>query len=303
MQTLEEIYNAIIAEKQSNAVLNGLLPTYNLAGITPDNPLYLLLQGISSQSKVSIWNLFLYYNAVGIFNQQQLNAIAKSEIEEAAKANEAGTLKWYADQVLKFQFGYNLIWNSNNYTYLYSDTVSQAAIDARIISKVSVTEVFVSNFNGVAVKVAKAVGGVLAPLDDTPGGELDTLKYYINRVKFAGINTSVLSLAADLIRLNLKVFYDGILDLNTIESAVEAAIKQYLNDILFDSWFITNKLIDALQLISGVLDVYVLNSEFKPASAGSFTPVLNRYKPEAGYFELVPVGTIGTDTQIEYEAE
>jgi hypothetical protein len=58
--TTEEIFNEIVAEKQSFASLSDLMPQYNLAPPTPDNPFKKLLNDVASGSIVAVWRLMIY---------------------------------------------------------------------------------------------------------------------------------------------------------------------------------------------------------------------------------------------------
>jgi hypothetical protein len=297
---VELIYNEIIAEKQTLNSLNGLLPSYNL---TPpaENAFVKLLNEIATLSKVGSWRLTAYIVAVTINLFEQLQDIFKAEIETIAAQAIAGTVNWYAAQVLRFQSGYALIFDNTNYRYFYSDTTSAAAVAARVVKKVAIQELITSQFNGIVIKVAKEQSpNVLEPLSNA---EVIELVSYINKVKFAGVQTSVISLAADLIRLNLTVYYDGVLDINDFKNSVEAAINNYLNGIDFDGIFYVNELVDALQAVPGLFDIELFNVSAKADTEPLFSNVSRLYNPASGYFELVAIGSGTNNTIINYVAQ
>lgn len=302
-RSTEEIYNSMVTEKQTYASLSALMPLYDLSGPTPDNPFRKLLDDINNNSKVGVWRGALLMVAFAIYSFEVFQDVFKAEIEQLAKESIAGNLAWYAAQVKKWQYGFALIWDSTTYRYFYSDTTSSAAIAARLVSKVSITEVLGPNTSAVIIKVAKLSGSNLVPLDSSPGTELESLTYYINRIKFAGVHTEVISLPADKVKFTLRRFYDGTLDLNDVKTEDEAVLKQFLKDIDFNGVLYLNDLIDTFQALSSSVEpsLMVVNCLAKADADPAFTAVTESYSPASGYFELVPIGpTAGVDTYIEY---
>lgn len=304
-RTVEVIYNSMVSEKQTFTQLTGLMPTYNLAGPNPDNPFRKLLDEINNNSSVGIWRQAMLLVAFAIHSFEKLQDIFKTDIEQLAKESIAGNVAWYAAQVKLWQFGYSLIWNNTTFRYYYSDTTSAAAIAARLVAKVSVVELFGPDTSAVHIKVAKDNNGTLIPLDDSPGSELESLETYVNRIKFAGVHTTVISLPADKVKLSLRRFYDGTLDLDTVKAEDETAIKDFLKNIDFNGTLYLNDLIDAFQALSSSKEpsLMVVSCLCRADAEPAFTAVTESYNPASGYFELVPIGnTPGVDTYIEYIA-
>lgn len=301
-RTVEEIYNSMVAEKQTYSQLSGLLPTYSLSGPSVDNPFRKLLDDINNNSSMGIWRGLLLIVAFAIHSFETFQDIFKAEVEQLAAESIAGNAAWYAAQVKLWQYGYALIFNNTTYRYSYTDSTSSAAIAARLVAKVSIEEVYGPDTSAVLIKVAKDNNGTLVPLDNTPGTELESLETYINRIKFAGVHTTVVSLASDKIKLHLRRFYDGTLDLNTVKTADETALKQFLKDIDFNGVLYLNDLIDAFQGLSSSKDpaCMVVSCYCRADAEPAFTAVTESYQPVSGYFELVPIGTTGADTVIDY---
>ena len=308
-RSAEDIYNSMVTEKQTFASLGGLLPLYNLGGITPDNPFSKYIQQVNSGSFVAIWILVLWVVANAQHSLEVLWDKLVIEMNGIAAQSISGTLGWYAAQMQAFQFGFALIWDSATYRYFYADTTSAAAVAARIIYKVSVQEVANQTFDGVVFKLAKNIGTtaapILAPLDNSPGSELTSATTYVNRIKFAGVQTSVISLPADQLRLDINFYYDGTLDLTVFEPVVIAAIQAYLAAIPFTGVFEINDFIDAMQAIPGAIDpaVFINVAEAKAASDPGFTTITESYNPASGYFNLVAVGLTPGNTIINFIAK
>lgn len=289
-----QIYNDLVTQKQSASELASLTPQYS----TPDNPYLILLAELSSSSKVSIWRLWLFVIACGHYTLEVMMDVFRVEAEDIARRNIFGTQPWYADKVLKFQYGYSPVWNNSTFTYDYTDTTSTSAVASRVVSKVSVIEATNMAFNSVLIKAAKEPTlGTLAPLT---GAEVTSLNTYINRIKPPGIKTTVQSYPADLLRLKLKLWYDGVLDVPAFQTRFETALKQFLKDIPFDGILRLDDLIIAIRAVSGVVNVQLQLVEAKASYDPSFTSVTQERNPASGYFELVPIGFTPSDTQIEF---
>lgn len=293
-RSVEEIFNQMVSEKQSLSALDPYLPEYNLP---TDNPYQLLLNELSSWSKVSIWRLWIFMVALAHHQFEVLMDYFKAEQDQVAAQSIAGNLPWYRDQALKFQSGHSLTFNPNTYRYSY-------LIDdpgSRIIAKCAVVEENNLNVNGIVIKVAKLSSGNLVPLSAPEKIEFNT---YINRIKFAGVQSVVISEQPDQIRLELDVFYDGTLDLTEFKTRFEASISDYLNNgIDFDGNFIKNKLIDKFQSVDGFIDCDLNLVEAKADYLPSFTTVDRIYSPYSGYFTLIGIGSGPSDTQINYIAQ
>jgi hypothetical protein len=299
-RTIEEIYNGLIAKKQSFTQLADLSPQY----LPGDNPYQMQLDDLSTSSQVGIWRLFLYLIACGHYTMEVIMDVFKSEAEDISRRNIFGTEAWYYDKMFAFQYGYLPIWNSADYTYAYSDTTSPTAVDARIIKKVSVKEEKTSAYNTVLIKLAKeSAPNVLIPLDP---GELTAADSYIDRLKPPGIKTQLISLPADEMRQNLTIKYDGTLDVADFETKVVETIETYLkafsgND--FDGTFNVDDFVVYMKKnVQGLINIFVNEIAVKAYYDLSFSIMTNSYNPASGYFSLVPIGITGSDSQITYIA-
>lgn len=275
-RSIKEIYDQMAAEKASLTSLNGLLPTENTGAYVN------LLAQLSSNSKVAMWRLFMYIVAAGHFIHETMWDYAKQEMELLAQKSIAGNLAWYRAEVFKWQFGHLLLWNPVNFRYYYADTTSQNAIDSRLCKRVACVEVINVDFKGIKIKLAKESGGTLAPLTQN---ELDSLQAYIDRIKFAGVETDVISQPADSLLTNIKIYYQGTLDSADFQTAAKDTIKSYISNLDFNGMFFSSKMVDALQAMSGVVDVVIVNNQAK-SYLGSYIGFVKDYEPESGWMQL-----------------
>lgn len=273
---IQEIYDEMANEKVNLSSLNGLLPNTTIGAYAQ------LLSQMSSNSKVAIWRLIMYVVAVAQYKLEMLWDYAKQEMEIIAQKSIAGNLQWYRNEVMKWQFDFLLLWNGATFRYYYSDTTSQAAVNSRLAKRVACEEIFTSDFRGVKIKVAKETNGVLEPLSQN---EIGSLQAYVDRVKFAGVETDIISQPSDKLLLNIKIYYQGTLDDASLTNLVKEGIKNYIKNLDFDGLFYLSRMIDELQKIAGMVDVVVVSSQAK-TYVGSYQSFVKDYSPESGWLEI-----------------
>jgi hypothetical protein len=185
-------------------------------------------------AKVSIESLIFYIVAVAHATLRFLFESFKTEVENRIKAAVPGTIAWYHNLVMSWQY------NEQN-----------------IIKYCSVSE----QFPFLRIKVNTEGHGVIAQESD----EMVALRSYLARNKFAGTQIRLTSEPPELITIDMKVWLsaarytsDGNL-IGTDERPVEDAIKNYLAGILYSGTFYKSKLVDAVQAVEGVSDVELLS--------------------------------------------
>lgn len=272
-RSTQYFYDLLIAEKQQFSSLNGLTP------ISDTNQQ--LLNDLSSNNKVSIWRLFLWIFAYGLHIIDNLFDHHKNEIETIMNSKIPGTIQWLRNEILKFQYGYNLTWIDNKYQYTQIDE------NAQIIKYCSVCQVG----NQVRIKVAKDNNGTPQPLNID---EYNALVNYVEQIKFAGTNSIITSTQPDKLKLQITVKYNpqvlnanGELLNNPAIKPVENAIKNYLKSLTFDGKVIKNTLIDYIQKADGVVDLILTELS---ATYGNlpYQPILDEYQTDAGYIIVDP---------------
>jgi len=257
-RTISEIKNIIITAKNNEAVLTGL----------------------NSNSSTSIFNLWAYIVAVAIWTLEVLFDNHKKEVDNKINSMIPGTIRWYHSIALKFQYGDILEWVIDKYTYPLKD------INKQIVKRVAVKEVA----GQLRIKVCKETAGVPEALSTQ---ELYSFKSYMNKVKFAGTNISIISYGACEVDVRLNLLYNPLL-LNSNGTTIingtpviKNAIDEYLKNIVYGGELNKTKLIDALQKVEGVDDVYIELLRVKEDGAALFSNVLTQnYESISGYFIL-----------------
>jgi hypothetical protein len=275
---LQEIYDEIIAEKETLTSLSDLVPS----GTRYTN----LLAELSTASKVAIWRLWAYVVATAIFAHESLFDSFASEVETASQEAIWGTAQWYHQNTLKFQYGYTLVFDGQKYGYTSDDP------SAKIIAFAAVQE----RVDGLLVlKVAKAGP---SPLTST---ELAAFQAYAEQTKFAGTRLSCVSFPADSLKLYYTVYYDPILPLTTVSQRVENAINEYLKALPFNGKFRINLMTDKLQDIDGIIDPVFTSAEAK-YGALPYQGFVNEYLSNAGYLKIDPAFPLSSTIQyLPYE--
>lgn len=272
----QEIYQTILDEKAKYSSLNGLTNTASTA----------------------IWKTIFYVIAVVIATYEQLQDVFKNELLSSADNLQVGTRIWYAQQMLNYQEGYELIYNRLNgrLEYPITDEVSKIIVGATCINE----------SDTVVLKVCKSSGSTLTNLDST---QISSVNYYINDFKFAGTNTRLISLPGDLLKLKLKVKVNqtkinvqGQSLLDITKYPVEDAINTFLYKIgteTFDNEFKIVDLIDSIQSVDGVTNVVITEAQSKPESEIIYINILlsefETYQPNAGYLQIDPSQPLRTN--------
>lgn len=197
-------------------------------------------------SAVSILNLIIYIVAMAARTMEWLHDQFRAEVEERIAMAFPGTISWYWNKIMQFQFGDDL---NEDATY------DEIHPDLQIIKHCAVFEVD----NGIIVKVNK---GALT-YDQLTQTELDALTEYVRHIKFAGTVAYVYSFNPDELELEFNIWRDPMVldeDMNRItdgEPVITNAIVNYLNGIVYGGMLNKTKLIDAIQTVEGVVDVTI----------------------------------------------
>lgn len=272
-RTVQEIYDGLIAEKESLDNLSGLQPN-------PEE-FQTFLQDLTSTSKVALWRLFLYVVAFGHWLIETLFDRHVEEVTALKYKLITGTARWYQQKALEFQYGDSLTWNGSQYVY---DPVTPAN---QIVKRAAV----VVTGGIVRVKVAKLDGDGVTPIP-LSAGELVSFTTYMQTLAFAGVNILVISTDADDLIVNLKVYYNPLVLTPSGESIstpgtypVEDAVNGYISDLPFNGVFNLTQLIDRVQLAEGVVDP-VLEGAQARYGLNPFADVVDNYTSFAGHMKV-----------------
>lgn len=229
-------------------------------------------------SAVSVETCILYVVAACAALVENLFDWFTADVDERVNEDRYGRKGWYEKTALKFQMGYPLNEETGRY-----DTVVEEGNMALIVKHASAC----SNGFGVKLKVAKGETGSLSPLEPS---ELTAFETYINRLKPAGVPVTVVNRSADLLALDMAVYYDPLVftEVSALQK-VKETVTAYLQSIEFNGEFTVMTMVDRLQAVAGIDIVEVKGVrvkhegfDYKPIEYNDSYP----YIPESGYMEL-----------------
>lgn len=285
-RTVNEIFQAILAEKATQPTLNSLTTT-----VTDEQT---LLTELTTTSKVAVWVLWAYICAAAIAVHEQLWDVFQNTINNIVANNTYGTLRWWRTQLLLFQYGDALTFVNDRPAY---DPVDA---DNRIITAAAAVEAL----GVVTLKAAKGEPGAYTALSSP---EIDAVEEYIAQIVPAGVQWTLVSQAADELRLLATVYVDpqviSVSGTNVGQSIanpgtypVEDAINTYLAALPFNGLFNLSHAKDAVQAVPGVRDFEPTLVQRK-VSGGSFVGFTRTYQTAAGHMrEATGAGNTFSDT-------
>jgi hypothetical protein len=237
--------------------------------------LYPALNEMNSTSKVSVWGLIRDTIAYCIWLLYTYFDSFGKEVEERSKTGYFGTLPWWIDKAKEFQYGDTLEWI--DYVYRY------AAInpELQIVKQVAINPVD----RVLEVRAAKEVDGALTALEPD---EKTGFEAYMNEIKFPGVFITVISQPADLLVLDFKVYYNGMVEKSAIETSIKEKVTKYLNSVLFNGVFNICECIDVIQELAGVKSVFFIAGSGRGynVSLADAEAITESYKAYSGYMNI-----------------
>ena len=213
---------------------------------------YLELTELTNDSKMSIINAFTWVTAAAIYSFETLLDVFTTDIAKTFTQRINGTSAYYANAMLKWQYGDDLIINNEGTAFHYAteDTTK------RLITHVSYQEYYNEEFkdNILILKVATGEGSSLSQLSDE---ELIAARAYLNQIKFAGVKCNVVSRRGDVLVPRLTVYYDGAITKEELYDNIDTALIDFIVNMKFDSLVYSQKIIDAIQKVEHVTDVHI----------------------------------------------
>lgn len=213
---------------------------------------YLELTELTNDSKMSIINAFTWVTAAAIYSFETLLDVFTTDIAKTFTQRINGTSAYYANAMLKWQYGDDLIINDEGTAFHYAteDTTK------RLITYVSYQEYYNEEFkdNILILKVASGEGRSLSQLSDE---ELIAARAYLNQIKFAGVKCNVVSRRGDVLVPRLTVYYDGAITKEELYDNIDTALIDFIVNMKFDSLVYSQKIIDAIQKVEHVTDVHI----------------------------------------------
>lgn len=236
------------------------------------------LSGLSSISKVALWNVLFYVPALMIQLFEQLLDIFKKEIEDTVSNNYVGTPKWIRLKSLEFQYSATVpqIVEINSETYKIAYPVVDTSL--RIITRVTADTDLNREVN---IKIAKS-----EPPVQLSGPEETAYLDYLKEINVAGVEYNVINAVSDKLYLDAEIFYNGQY-ISVISDTVEAALNDYLAKIAFqdnnDGKIQVIEIAKAIKSVPGVIDLKIKDIWLRPHT----TPLVNAFKLVDNYSVVI----------------
>lgn len=243
-------------------------------------------------SVVSLESVLFECVAFAIWTLETLFDLHKSEVTDYIANMKPHTVRWYATKAKMFQYGFNLLADSDLYDN--TDKTDEEIQASKIVAYSAVVE----SDKQLVIKVAKDTGD-LAPLTVV---ELAAFKEYIARIKDAGVVTNIISEVADNLSLEIDLYYNPlVLNANgqrldgSSMTPVADAVRNYLKVLPFNGEFVLAYLTDALQGVDGVVIPHIRTAKYKYGGL-SWLDIVVKYTPYSGYLRIADT----VDLKINY---
>jgi len=245
------------------------------------------LNGPESASDYALWEDVIAY-IIWLF--EVLCDKFKAEVQTIVDSNVFGTLPWWQQKVLEFQYDAVNAQVVQEINFVAKYPVIDPTL--RIINRSSVRNVIENDRLLVSIKVAKLVSGSLVPLSDT---EMAAFVDYTLKIG-PPVRKKIVSLFPDRLKLSATIYYSGQYGVNLVKSNVAAAIANYC--LFISSGELAGEvklsvLEDYIQAVPGVTDVVITEARGRDqATSVNLSTVFNRvYDTAAGY--IIPEDTAG----------
>jgi hypothetical protein len=210
------------------------------------------LSEFSSDSKMSILNGITWAFAAVIYSFETLLDVFAMDISATINNRINGTPVYYANAVLQYQKGDELVVREDGLAFGYASTDETK----RIITQVSYSESTsdVNLDNKLILKIATGQRGRLSAVSPE---DLVLISAYIAQIKFAGTRIEVISRNGDVLLPCVSVYYDGAVPESKIYDSMEEKLDEYMMNIDFDAAVYVSKVMEAIKKVEHVTDVHI----------------------------------------------
>ncbi|CAL2108172.1 conserved hypothetical protein [Tenacibaculum sp. 190524A02b] len=248
------------------------------------------LKNLNSTSKVSVWLNLLYVVLTTSNDVKSYFDEHRKEVEYSLNNGKAGTLPWYRKMALKFQYGFDLIKDTDKFDN--TNATEQEIEQSKLIKYAAVNEG--DKAGTIVIKIAGEESGVLAPL--APEVQ-NAVTAYFSEVKGAGDKIKIINYLADLLELVIDIYIDPLvlttngLSITEANYPVKDAINEFMKELPFNGELIIQALVDKIQKAQGVKIVHIksIKSSWLDVDTGTYaipSEINVKRIPESGYFKV-----------------
>jgi len=256
------------------------------------------LAGLTSTSKTAVWKLIFETVAWSIFNFMQAANLHLQEIRELISNQKVFNLRRYRAEALRFQYGFDLIPESDRFKSTYTVNGSEVVATAEQIEESKIIRYAACSRvvdNGRAKIVMKIAPGNLN--DIFPANVMAAFAKYIEEISPAGDHVTIINYLPDMLKFSFKIKYDPMvlladgMNIITAQYPVREAIEIFLKNLPFNGELSVQRLEAAILAVDGVEDLQTLQMQTKwidPSQNGYglYQPVNMSVIPASGRFKV-----------------
>lgn len=210
------------------------------------------LSEFSNDSKLSIINGITWITATMIYTFESLLDVFTVDISETLNSRINGTPKYYANALLSYQKGDQLLVRDDGLAFGYASEDPEKKIVTQVSYSESSSDQNIDN--KLILKVATGHKGALSEIE---AEDLAMITAYINQIKFAGTRIEVISRKGDVLIPRVTVYYDGAVMESQIYDAIEEKLNDYIMNIDFDAGIYVSKVWETIKSVEHVTDVWI----------------------------------------------
>ncbi|GIZ10292.1 nucleotidyltransferase [Flavobacterium sp. UMI-01] len=246
------------------------------------------LAGLTTTSKTAIYRLFVFIVSFSIWVLENLYDTHKNEVNDIIEAKMPHRPSWYRTKALAFQYGFDLIQDTDKYDNTgFTDEEIEAS---KVIKYSAVTK----SGGQLYVKIATEIDGVLTPIEPEVK---NAFVAYMDEIADCGVKYLVVNHLPDILLLNIQIYRDPlVLDENGMSILngnypVEDAISEYMKELPFNGELVLAHLVDKLQKVEGVTIPHIINAESQAIDINTneyldAEPINVKTVPVSGYFTI-----------------
>lgn len=231
-----------------------------------------------SASAVAEWKLWRDTIANADFTFETIMDVFKADVQAYIDSKQPGSLAWYAQAALDFQFGDDLQVDKTGRLYY---PVIDAAKKVVKLASVRESEDMGSGVVTLVIKVANVVDDVVTPLTDE---QLLGIADYFKSKKIVGTKLQTVSAPADVVFYDMLVAYNPEYAVSNVEDNIQAALLAFKENFGFDPILYRSSFEFAVKSAAGVVAVGINDLKATP-DGGTIEDVDFSYELQAGYFE------------------
>lgn len=220
---------------------------------------YLELTEFENTSKMSVIDAFTWVSSACIWTFENIMDVFKVDLAKDLQNRINGTPAYFANALLKYQSGDNLIMNDEGTIFSYP----QVDPSKRIITRVAYYEESEEGFHDkiTRYKIATGTPGAYSRIQES---ELISIRAFLNQILFAGQHVRVVSRIGDVLVPRVTVYHDGAITDDQLYKHIETALNNHIASLPFNGVVYAHNIIDAIKGVEHVIDVSASSTDTNP---------------------------------------